>query len=96
MRLVPKSGGWALAVKVVPGSSRQGIAGAYGDGVKATVCAPAEDGAANEALIGLFAETLRIAPADVRIVRGHRSPRKELLIVGLAPEQIERRLLPGD
>jgi uncharacterized protein len=95
MRLIPKADGFGLAVKVVPGSSRQRIVGEYSDGLKITVTAAAEGGAANEAVIELLAEELRVAPASVRIVRGHRSPRKEVLIVGLPADEIERRLLPG-
>jgi uncharacterized protein (TIGR00251 family) len=95
MRLISKSDGFGLAVKVVPGSSRQRIVGEYADGLKITVTAAAEGGAANEAVIELLAEALQTTPASVRIVHGHRSPRKEVLIVGLAAEEIERRLLPG-
>jgi uncharacterized protein (TIGR00251 family) len=93
MRLIPKSEGVALAIKVVPGSSQQRIAGEYGDGLKITVTAAAERGAANEAVIAVLAESLRTSPGNVRIVRGHRNPRKQVLIVGLPAEEIERRLL---
>jgi uncharacterized protein len=93
MRLIPKSEGVALAIKVVPGSSQQRIAGAYGDGLKITVTAAAERGAANEAVIAVLADSLQTAPSNVRIVSGHRNPRKEVLILGLTAEEIERRLL---
>ena len=92
MRLISKPDGIALAIKVVPGSSRQRVVGEYADGLKITVTAAAERGAANEAVIALLADSLQIAPANVRIVRGHQSPRKEVLIVGLSSEEIERRL----
>jgi uncharacterized protein (TIGR00251 family) len=96
MQLVSKSDGFALAVKVVPGSSRQRVVGEFGEGLKVTVTAAAEGGAANEAAIKVLAEALGIAPANVRIVRGHRSPRKEVLIAGLPADEIERRLLSPD
>jgi uncharacterized protein (TIGR00251 family) len=92
MRLISKPDGIALAIKVVPGSSRQRVVGEYGDGLKITVTAAAERGAANEAVIAVLADSLQIAAANVRIVRGHQSPRKEVLIVGLSAEEIERRL----
>jgi uncharacterized protein (TIGR00251 family) len=95
MRLITKPEGFALAVKVVPGSSQQKIVGEYADGLKVTVTAAPERGAANDAVIALLADSLRTAPANVRIVRGHSSPRKEVLIVGLTAEEIERRLLCG-
>jgi uncharacterized protein len=92
MRLISKPDGIALAIKVVPGSSRQRVVGEYADGLKITVTAAAERGAANEAVIAVLAASLQIPPANVRIVRGHQSPRKEVLIVGLSSEEIERRL----
>jgi uncharacterized protein (TIGR00251 family) len=96
MQLISKSDGFALAVKVVPGSSRQRIVGEFGDGLKITVTAAAEGGAANAAVIQVLAEALGVAASNVRLARGHRSPRKEVLIVGLPAEQIERRLRAVD
>ncbi len=93
MRLIQKGEGFALAIKVVPGSSKQKVAGEYGDGLKITVTAAAERGAANEAVIAVLADSLQTSPGNVRIVRGHRNPRKEVLIVGLSAEEIEQRLL---
>lgn len=92
MKLQPRSNGFALAVKVVPGASRNAVTGGYGDGIKVTVSAVPERGAANEAVIKLLAEVLGMPAASVQIVRGHTSPRKEVLIVGLAAEVIEQRL----
>jgi len=92
MKLQPRSNGFALAVKVVPGASRNAVAGTYGDGIKVTVSAAPERGAANDAVIRLLAEALGVPTSSVQIVRGHTSPRKEVLIVGLAAEQIEQRL----
>ncbi|MEX0641688.1 MAG: DUF167 domain-containing protein [Pirellulales bacterium] len=93
MRLVQKAGGFALAVKVVPGASRQRIVGEYGDGIKVTVTAAPKGGAANEAVIALLADALQLSPANVRITRGHSNPRKEVLIGGLAADVIQSRLL---
>lgn len=95
MNLQPKSNGFALAVKVVPGASRNAVAGVYGDGIKVTVTAAPERGAANEAVARLLAEVLGVPLANVQIVRGHTSPRKEVLIVGLDRAVIEQRLSAG-
>lgn len=92
MRLTPRSGGFVLAVKVVPGASRTRIAGGYGEGIKVTVTAAPERGAANDAVVALLAETLQIPRANVQILSGHSNPRKEVLIVGLTVETIEKRL----
>ena len=92
MQLQSRSNGFALAVKVVPGASRNAVTGAYGDGIKVTVSAAPERGAANDAVIRLLAEVLGVPTSNVQIVRGQTSPRKEVLIVGLAADVIEQRL----
>lgn len=63
-----------LKVKVVPGSSRDGIVGWLGDALKIKVTAPPEKGRANEAVVSLLCERLGL-PADVvTVVSGHSSP----------------------
>lgn len=94
MRLTPKSGGFALAVKVVPGASRTRVAGDYGDGIRVTVTAAPERGAANEAVIDLLAETLKLPRANVQIISGLGNPHKEVLITSLDAGLIESRLAP--
>ena len=84
--------GFALNVKVVPGASRDRIAGGYGEGIKVTVKQPPEAGAANEAVLKVIATALQVPPSNVQIIRGHTNPRKQVLIVGLTAEQIEARL----
>lgn len=95
LRLVAKDDGFVLPVKVVPGSSRQRIAGPYADGIKITVQAAAEGGAANRAVLSVLADALRITPANLRIIRGHTSQRKEVMIRGLSAETIQLRLAPN-
>jgi uncharacterized protein len=92
MQLTSRAGGIKLIVKVVPGASRTRIAGAYGDGIRVTVAATPERGAANAAVIELLAEALRLPREKVLIVHGLTSQRKEILIVGLPAEAIRRRL----
>jgi uncharacterized protein (TIGR00251 family) len=72
-----------LHVKVVPGSSRDRIAGRYGDGVKVQVSAPPEDGKANKAVVAVLAEALGVKPAQVTLLRGHAQPRKVFEIAGI-------------
>ena len=93
LKLESKSGGLVIDVKVVPGSSRDRIAGAYGDGIKVNVTQPPQGGAANAAVISVIAKALQIPGANVQILRGHTNPRKQVLINGLSAEQIEQRLL---
>ena len=81
-----------LPVKVVPGSSREGIAGWLGDELKIRVRQAPEAGKANEAVRRLLSQTLG-APLDtIRIVSGKSSPHKTIEIAGLEEDEVRRRL----
>ena len=79
-------------LKVVPGASRDRIVGRLGDALKVAVSKPPADGAANRAVIKLLAKELRVPEAQVTIVRGHASPRKEIAVAGLTRADLLQRL----
>ncbi len=81
-----------LAIKVVPGSTRDGVAGWLGDALKVRVAAPPERGRANAAVVRVLAEALGVSEAAVRIVSGATSARKQVEIVGLDANAIHERL----
>ncbi|HET8652081.1 MAG TPA: DUF167 domain-containing protein [Gaiellaceae bacterium] len=81
-----------LRLRVVPGSKSAGIIGRRGDAWKLRVSAAPERGRANDAALRLLAETLRVQPADVRLVSGHSSRDKIVEVTGIAPSEAERRL----
>jgi len=81
-----------LAIKVVPGSSREGIAGWLGETLKVRVSAPAEGGKANAAVERVVSAALGLPKAKARIVAGNTSPRKVIEISGLSAAEVERRL----
>jgi len=72
-----------LNVKVVPGSSRDRVAGRYGDGIKVQVSAPPEGGKANKAVIDVIAAALGVRAQQVQIVKGHTQARKVVEISGM-------------
>jgi uncharacterized protein (TIGR00251 family) len=82
-----------LHVKVVPGSSRDRVAGRYGEGVKVQVSAPPEEGKANKAVVAVLAEALGVKPAAVTLVRGHAQPRKVFEIAGVEQAALDGWLL---
>ncbi len=84
-----------LPIKVVPGSSRSGIAGWLGDTLRVRVTAPAERGKANAAVESLLTEVLGLPNGDVRIVTRGSSPRKTVEILGLSDSDARRRLSKG-
>lgn len=81
-----------LAIKVVPSSSRDVVAGWLGESLKVKVRAPAERGRANVAARKLVATALDLPPERLKLVRGHASARKVLEVSGLSSSEIRRRL----
>jgi hypothetical protein len=83
-----------LHLKVVPGSSRDAIAGWLGDALKVRVTAAAERGRANDAVEELLAGALGVPRECVRIVARAASARKVVELSGLSEAEVRRRL-PG-
>jgi len=86
------AGGCIIAVKVVPGSSRDRIMGVLGDRLKVAASAPPEKGKANAAAAGTLAEALGVDRRSVELLSGPRSPRKEFRIAGLSAQTVRQRL----
>lgn len=86
------AGGAVIAVKVVPGASRDKIAGVLGDSLKIATAAPPEKGKANQAVAAILADALGLGPRSVSLVSGPTSPRKEFLVAGLSADAIRERL----
>ena len=81
-----------LQIKVVPGASRNRIAGRLGDALKLQVSAAPERGKSNESVIKLIADTVGLRTNQIQIVRGHAQPRKVLEIQGIEQAELDRRL----
>ena len=90
-------GGVRFALKVVPGARRGRVVGLLGDALKVAVSKPAQEGAANQAVVALLSAALGVPAAQVPVVRGHTSPRKDVLVAGLTAVDVSARLeqLPG-
>ena len=84
--------GAVLAVKVVPGSSRDRVAGVLGDSLKISTVAPPEHGKANAAVGQILAQALKLDRRSVTLSAGASSPRKEFLLAGVSAEEVRRRL----
>lgn len=85
-----------LPIKVVPGSSRDGIAGWLGETLKIRVRAPAERGKANAAVERTLADALGIPQKRVGVCAGQTSPRKIVEIAGLSEAEVRSRLDEGE
>ena len=53
---------------------------------------PAREGKANSELVKRLARVLTISTGNIRLVAGHKSKEKTLLVESLSPEDIEQRL----
>jgi uncharacterized protein (TIGR00251 family) len=77
-----RRGRLTLAVKVVPRSARNEVAGRLADGAwKVRVAAPPEKGRANAELCAFLAGIFQVPAANVTIAAGAGSSRKILRIV---------------
>ncbi len=81
-----------LPVKVVPGSSRNCIAGWLGEALRVRVTAPPERGKANSAVEQIIAEALDLSNDAVNIIKGPTSARKVVEIAGPPESEIRSRL----
>ena len=78
--LTVREHGVELRIRVVPGATREGVAGLYGDRLKLKVTGPPVGNAANECLVRLIGRVARVAPSRVRIVLGDRGRSKTVFI----------------
>ena len=84
-----------LRIRVSPGARRTEIVGRLGDAWKVRVAAAPEKGRANDAVLELLAERLRLAPAELSVVAGRSGRDKVVELRGLDPEEADRRLRGG-
>ncbi len=64
-----------LSIKVIPKASRN-LVKAEGSGFKVYLTKPAQDGLANEQLVSLLAEHLKIKKYQISIIKGDKSRNK--------------------
>ncbi|MBZ5556102.1 MAG: DUF167 domain-containing protein [Acidobacteriia bacterium] len=84
--------GVELAVRVIPRAKKSECTGVRGESLVVRLAAPPVEGAANDALIDFFAETLRVPRRAVRILSGERSREKRVAIAGVTAERIRALL----
>lgn len=85
-------GGTVIAVKVVPGSSRDRIVGPLGDALKIATSCPPEKGKANAAVAAILASALGLRKGDVELVSSPSNPHKEFRLAGLSAGAVRAAL----
>jgi uncharacterized protein (TIGR00251 family) len=81
-----------LRLRVTPGADRTGVVGRHGEGWKVRVAAPPEGGRANDAIVRLLSDVLSLPRDSVTLVSGHGGRDKIVMLDGVGPAQIDRRL----
>jgi uncharacterized protein (TIGR00251 family) len=81
-------GGIRLLVRAQPRASRSSVVGVIDDGrggiaLKVAVAAPPVEGAANEAIVELFAAKLGVAKRAVTIAKGETGRNKQVDVIGI-------------
>jgi uncharacterized protein (TIGR00251 family) len=82
----------SLRIKVVPGSSRTRVEGWLGEALKVRVTAKPEKGRANEAVISLLAQTLKVPKKNISIFSGAWSAMKVVEVADVTESEILARL----
>lgn len=81
-------GGCLISLKVIPRSSRDQIVGTEQGALKLKLQAPPVEGAANEAVLEFFSKCLRRPKSTLKLVAGHRSRHKRLMIQGMKASEV--------
>ena len=85
--------GVELDLKVVPGARRDMLAGMLGTRFKVRVSSPPEGGRANQAMVRAVSEHLKVAAADIKLIRGRTTPFKTIHVRGINADEARARLL---
>lgn len=88
--MIRESGGVvAIDLLVQPRASRPRIGPVHDARIKVAVTAPPVDGAANKAVIELFAKRLGVARSALAITAGSSSRRKTLTVRGVSGDAVK-------
>jgi hypothetical protein len=87
-----RAGSVRLRVKVQARAHREEIVGVHDGALRVRVTAPPVAGRANQAVVELLAERLRLPRSSVKITSGERSPQKTIEVAGLGAAAVLERL----
>jgi len=84
--------GVLILIHLQPRAAHNEIAGVHGGRLKIRLTAPPVDSKANEALCVFLAARLGVSGGAVRIVRGEKSRKKDVLVSSMPVDQVEALL----
>jgi uncharacterized protein (TIGR00251 family) len=84
--------GAIVAVRVIPRAKRNGIDGERGGALLVRITAAPVEGAANDAVLALLSEQLRLPARALKIVSGAHSRIKRVAVSGLDAAALRQKL----
>ena len=81
-----------LRVRVHPRASKSEVVGFRGDALHVKVTEAPERGKANDALLDLLSDTLRVPKSKLSILRGHASRDKWIEVDGASQDELQQLL----
>jgi uncharacterized protein (TIGR00251 family) len=87
------AGGVELFVFCQPRAARTALIGLHGGALKVKVKAPPVEGKANEAVLGLLAETLGVPGGRLTLMSGEQSRNKRIRVDGLDASSAKAAIL---
>jgi len=81
-----------IKVKIVPGSSKNKIIGAYNDALKITITAPPIEGKANKKCITYLAKYFDVAKSKIEIISGRTSKNKLIKIYDISKKEFLNKI----
>ena len=95
LRIEVRGNSVRFSVHVQPRASSNEVVGLHGTALKVRLQAPPVEGAANEALVALFADRLGVPKRSVRVVAGATSRCKLVEIEGTTEASVRALVAPG-
>jgi len=86
------NGGVQFAVRVIPGASKNEVAGIQDGALKIKLTAPPVEGKANKACIDFLARLLGMRRSALAIASGEKSRKKTVSVDGIGRVELESRL----
>ena len=86
------AGGVTFQVRVIPGASKNEVAGIQDGALKVRLTAPPVEGKANRACVEFLAGLLGLRRSALAITSGEKSRKKTVSVTGLARGELEERL----
>ena len=81
-----------IKVKIVPGSSKNKIVGAYNDALKIAITDPPVEGKANKKCIAYLAKYFDVAKSKIKIISGQTSKNKLIRIYDISQKDFIDKL----